>query len=79
MRNKYVCILNSSSIFLKMWVSVLFFLCDEEIENLLSEIKTSVMINIRKEFDGRLFLVCFSFRVIVSSKLVVLESPPATH
>ena len=61
-----------------MWVSVLFFLYDEEIENLLSEMKTSVMINIRKEFDGRLFL-CFSFRVIVSSKLVVLKSPPATH
>lgn len=62
-----------------MCVSVLFFLYDEEIENLLSEMKTSVMINIRKEFDGRFFLVCFSFRVIVSSRLAVLKSPPATH
>ena len=41
-----------------MCVSVLFFLYDEEIENLLSEMKTSVMINIRKEFDGRHVKCC---------------------
>lgn len=59
-------------------VTFMFLFCySEEIENLLSEMKTSVMINIRQEFDGTFSLVCLSYLGHCQPQASCLEKP--TH